>query len=294
MSNLDELYKENSKLPNIIKKIGYFIRKVLIIGRVDENNIYIIPSTNLNNCIYINKILRKIAKYKSKVIFSTKLLKNKIFMKEVEQLSRDTNNESIISYYLMDKILYYICENLKTDLKTQEIAIAINNLDEIKKNMILNLAYLCKRITIVTNSKIQKFKKIEEELNQKLGMALLISNNKKKALSKSNLIINIDLNEVEFNKFNINSEAIIVNVTNKINITKKSFNGINILDYCIEFDYYRLFNNSILYDNFDRKDVYEAVILNNNIQEHLKKDKVRVVNLIGKNGIIQKEEFKSK
>lgn len=294
MSNLDELYKENSKLPNIIKKIGYFIRKVLIIGRIDENNIYIIPSTNLNNCIYINKILRKIAKYKSKVIFSTELLKNKTFMKEVEKLTRDTNNESIISYYLMDKILYYICENLKTDLKTQEIAIAINNLDELKKNMILNLAYLCKRITIITNSKIQKFKKIEEELNQKLGMALLISNNKKKALAKSNLIINIDVNEVEFNKFNINPEAVVVNVTNKINITKKSFNGINILDYCIEFDYCRLFKNSILYDNFNRKDVYESVILNNNIQEHLNKDKVRVVNLIGKNGIIQKEEFKSK
>lgn len=294
MSNLDELYKENSKLPNIIKKIGYFIRKVLVIGRIDENNIYIIPSTNLNNCTYINKILRKIAKYKSKVIFSTKLLQNKIFMKEVEKITGNTKNESIISYYLMDKILYYICENLKADLKTQEIAIVINNLDEIKKNMILNLANLCKRITIITNSKIQKFKKIEEELNQKFGMALLISNNKKKALLKSNLIINIDLNEVEFNKFNINSEAVVVNVTNKINITKKSFNGINILDYCIEFDYYRLFKNSILYDNFDRKDVYESVILNNNIQEHLSKDKVKVVNLIGKNGIIQKEEFKSK
>lgn len=295
MNNLDELFKENSKMPNFAKRIIYFIRKLLIIGRINESNIYIIPCKQLKRSLYINKILGRIAKYKSKVIFSTQLLKHEIFIKELAKVTTSSKNDSIISFYLMEKILDYICECSKTNLKTQEIVIAINNLDEIRKNMILNLSCLCKRISIVTNSKIQKFKKIEEELNIKFGMPLLVSNNKKKALAKSNIIINIDLNEAEFNKYNINSEAIVINVNNKIHITKKNFNGVNILDYYIEFDYNRLFKNSILYDNFDRKDVYESILVNeNNIQGHLEKDKVRIVNLVGRNGIIQKEEFKSK
>ena len=124
-------------------------------------------------------------------------------------------------------------------------------------------------------------------------MSVFISGNKKKALAKAKFIINIDLNEEEFSKFNINSNAIIINIYNKTRITAKNFNGINILDYNIEFDYYTLFKNSMLYDNFDRKDIYETILQKGNIDEQINNSRVRITKLVGKNGVINTKEFAS-
>ena len=124
-------------------------------------------------------------------------------------------------------------------------------------------------------------------------MSVFISGNKKKALAKAKFIINIDLNEEEFSKFNINSNAIIINIYNKTRITAKNFNGINILDYNIEFDYYTLFKNSMLYDNFDRKDIYESILQKGNIDEQINNSRVRITKLVGKNGVINTKEFAS-
>ena len=51
---------------------------------------------------------------------------------------------------------------------------------------------------------------------------------------KSQIILNIDFPKELINKYNIQDEAIIVNVKGTVKINKKRFNGLNINDYEID------------------------------------------------------------
>ena len=83
---------------------------------------------------------------------------------------------------------------------------------------------------------------------------LNISNNKRKSLLKSQIIINIDFPEELINTYRIYDKAIILNINDKINLRSKRFNGINSNYYQIELpDIYKL-------QNFDDEIVYESLI----------------------------------
>jgi len=76
-----------------------------------------------------------------------------------------------------------------------------------------------------------------------------------------------------------------------INISSKKFNGININSYNISMpDKYKM-------EKFDDKIIYESLIYNNSnnykkVAETIKKDGIKISNLVGNNGIIAKQEFK--
>ena len=158
-SDLDDVFKENSQLPIFIKKVLYFIKKIFLIGTIKDGNIYIIPCTNLKNRLYIKKILKKLIFYNSRLVFSKKILENEIFMQELEKVTNRSAGEGIISYCLIDKILDYIASCAQVDLRTQEVVVAINDMNETKRKMILNIVPLCKRISIVTTKRYTKIQK---------------------------------------------------------------------------------------------------------------------------------------
>jgi len=117
---------------------------------------------------------------------------------------------------------------------------------------------------------------------------LNISNNKKKSLLKSEIIINIDFVEECINKYKIYDNAIIINVNDKINIQSKRFNGININYFKVQIpDEYKLegFEGEIIYESLIYRKKYE--IINNKII----KDKIEINKLIGNNGIITQCEI---
>ena len=117
---------------------------------------------------------------------------------------------------------------------------------------------------------------------------LNISNNKRKSLLKSEIIINIDFTEESINKYKIFDNAIIVNINDKINIQSKRFNGININYYKIQIpDEYKL-------EGFQNEIVYESLIYGKKykyINERIIKEKIKINRLIGNNGIIKEREF---
>ena len=149
------------------------------------------------------------------------------------------------------------------------------------------LAEQYKKINIVTNH-IEKFKKIEEDFLSENGVIITITNNKRKSLIKSELILNVDFPNELINKYRIYENAIIVNIRHDIKIKDKRFNGICINDYEIEFrdnldldyDYSKL-------NKYRNKHVYEAQIYKkqpiNNIMMKINKDKVKVTKLIANN-----------
>ena len=145
------------------------------------------------------------------------------------------------------------------------IAIASNDKNKCVENLINEIAQKFKNINIVTNNIIY-FKKLEEEYLEEKGIAIAVTNNKRKSFLKTKIILNLDFPEEQLNKYTINDEGIIISIEEKIKIHKKRFNGKIIDDYNIEFKPdTKIFEevNKPKYKKFDLKDIAECYIQNN-------------------------------
>ena len=212
----------------------------------------------------------------SKVIKTQEDYKNYLYSSDVNIIKA----EQLTEILLLD-ILNYI-KNKKA-LKPEELSLTIF-VNDISMNMLENLKIMVKeykRINIITNH-IQKFKKLEEDFFEEQGIIITVGNNKRKSALKSNIIINVDFPNELINQYNINDEAIIINLRGNIKINKKRFTGININDYEIDFDNFEEFD----YEKemlFDKKDIYEAEFIKNQpfkySRNDLNKYKVKIIKL---------------
>lgn len=117
---------------------------------------------------------------------------------------------------------------------------------------------------------------------------LSISNNKRKSLFESKIVINIDFPEESINKYKIYDNSIIINISDKINVQSKRFNGVNVNYYKIQIPLeYRLegFQNEIVYESLIYGKKYKE------IKEKIMQDKIEINKLIGNNGIITQYEI---
>ena len=119
------------------------------------------------------------------------------------------------------------------------------------------------------------------------GIIITITNNKKKSLMKSQIVLNIDFPKELINKYNIKDDAVIVNVKPKVKIHKKRFNGLNINDYEIDFRDDKK-DEKALNGKYSLKDLYESELYKKQkityIKEKIKLDKVVIKKLILNNG----------
>lgn len=233
-----------------------------------------------------NKILYKTNCNKlilSKVIKKQECYKNYLFSNQIHIVEGKWLFE-ILSYQAIEYIIN------KQNMKKEETTVSIL-INEVTNSMVENIKQIIreyKRVNIVTNH-IEKFKKIESQILKQEGITIAITNNKKKSLSKSKIILNVDFPTELINKYNIYEEAIIINLKGNVRINLKRFNGININDYEIDFKDLEDFDydKSILYD---KKDIYEAQIFQNQpfqyIKEKIKKDKVEIKKMIGNRTMI--------
>lgn len=234
----------------------------------------------------------KISKKLNKILERTN--SNKIVLsKEIHENIELENQLNSYGYYVVDgKILFEILVNdilnimiIKKNMKKKEIQISIlvNSLSDYVLENIKILANEYKSINIVTNH-IEKFKKIEEKIYDEYGLVLTVTNNKKKSLAKSKLIVNIDFPNELINKYYIFEEAIVLDIRGDVKINKKRFNGIIIKDYEIQ--------TSLIEENnkYYTKELYEAKLYPNmnynEIISRIKNDKVKVYALLGCNGEI--------
>ena len=125
----------------------------------------------------------------------------------------------------------------------------------------------------------KQIKKLEGKEYKKYG---------KKKVRRKFKNINIDFPEEIINKYEINSNAIIVNIFNEIKIRAKKFNGININYYkaCIPKEYQiDGFQNNLVYESSIYKYSYE------NARKDIIANKIRIKKLVGINGDISENEF---
>ena len=122
------------------------------------------------------------------------------------------------------------------------------------------------------------------------GIMITISNNKKKSLMKSKIILNIDFPNELINKYMIKEDAIIINVQGKAKINRKRFNGLMVNNYEIDFRDDIKSEENLLGDEFYLRDVYESRIYKkqtfSDIRNILKKDGVNIKKVYLSNSVL--------
>ena len=183
------------------------------------------------------------------------------------------------------KVLDYILEKKEMKKEETKITILVNDLSE---NMLANLRQIAKEyksVNIITNHR-EKFKKIEKQILEEDGIMITVGNNKKKGVSKSELILNVDFPSELVNRYTIYEEAVIVNIRGNVKIENKRFNGMCINNYEIALDRTEDFD----YDKVTKYkacQIYEAQMNKrqpfHEIMKQIEKDKVKIIELIGMN-----------
>lgn len=233
---------------------------------------------NLRNTIVTNE-------YKN-VVISNELKKNSIIMDKLQSLNI-LNGRWLFNYLISDVINYILLKKNK-EIEKSEISILVNKTTDTAIQNILNIAKNAKILNIVTQN-LAVFKQIEEKLYIEQGIMIRVTNNKKRSLLKSDVIINLDFTEEELAKYYLPSRGIIVNVNNKIKIKKRSFSGININGYNISIpDEYKR-------EGFEDNEMYESLLFRKtgfqNVINRIKGDKIKIISLIGNKGIINEKEY---
>lgn len=288
---------ETHETCDFVKRIVIKIKKIFNIVEFSEDNgkttitLPLFKSNKIRNKKII-KIAQRINKklYDNNienVVLSNYLEENEILKQKLYCQNINILDGRYLFYLLIPEIIEYILKRQKVKLQNGEVTLLINDFTQNNAKIITYIAQNVKRVNIVTNHS-NKFKKIEDYLYNELGVILNITNNKSKSLSNANLIINIDFPEEIINKYEINSNAIIVNIFNEIKIRAKKFNGININYYkaCIPKEYQiDGFQNNLVYESSIYKYSYE------NARKDISANKIRIKKLVGINGDISENEF---
>ena len=253
-----------------------------------DNDTIILPITKTS---LDEKTAYKLA-IKTKTILDKTNSKKLVLSKQVKQQQAyvnylySYNYEIVDGRWLFQMFLFDVLEYVIKRLKIKEeikIGILVNDISDLAIYAIEQLVTKYKYVKIVTNH-IDRFKNIEEKISEEQGIFINVGNNKRKILSKTNIILNLDFPTELINRYVINNTATIINFKGNVKIKNKRFNGLNINDYEIDWK-----TNPYLED-FEAKDVYEAMQYKNQpIQETLKKlkrDNVMIQHLKGVKTII--------
>lgn len=252
-----------------------------------ENNKIILP---IETDKISDKKAQKLAQRTKKILDKTNCNKL-VISKNIKKIENYMNQLYTYQYLICDsrwlfevlavRVLDFIMEKFNMKKQETQIAILVNDLTE---NTLENIRIIVKQykcVSIITNH-IEKFKKLEQQILDEDGIMITITNNKKKSLTKAKIILNVDFHSELINKYNVNEDAVFINLKGNVKINKKRFNGININDYEIKVKNDEELDKDILY-KYKMADVYEAKLYKKtpykNLIEILEKDKIEILML---------------
>lgn len=275
-------YIEKNDKPN-------WLEKRLNIIKIRKNTIFLPMEEEMKGhkieklAMKTKKIIQKYSNSK-KIVLSKELQNEQLYINYLNSYGLEIQNGRWLFEILLPEVVEYIINKKK--IEKINISIMINDLTDIEFENIKTLARKYKNINIVTNH-MEKFKNLEKQLQEDEGIIITITNNRKKSLMKSKIILNIDFPQELINKYNVQDEAIIVNIKRKTKINKKRFNGLIINDYEIDFRDDKK-NNKALNNKFYLKDLYESELYKkqriSEIKKKIKIDKVVIEKLNLNNG----------
>ena len=270
-----------------------WIEKIIPIIKVENNTIKLPYKENINQN-KIEKLAQKTKKVleknstSQKVVLSKEMQKENLYINYLNTYGLKIQDGRWLFEILITDIIEYIINKKNLETSKLKISMLINDITDFEIENIKLLAKKYKNLNIVTNH-IEKFKKIEEELLEKEGIMITVTNNRKKSLVKSDIIYNVDFPEEILNKYIIKDEAIIINLHGKTKIKKKRFNGLIINNYEIDLRNDKK-DEKMLTKKYYIRDIYQAELYQkqgfNNLKEKIKKDNVKINKLFLSNGEI--------
>lgn len=257
-----------------LSKIEYMYRN-LFCKIKEENNIIYIPS---NKEKIIKKLVQKLKEDEVDYIIKDKSV----------QLKYNELDGRYINKYMIPEILDFCFNYLEKEGILEEIYVCTNNFNRENIDIVQELVNKVKVVNIVTNQ-LRQFQELEKRL-EKNDIYITVSSNKRKALKKANIIINLDFQN--FNGFNINRNSIIINCNQNIEVGK-DFEGICIQKVAISTNkVMRIFSEM---PDMDKDKLIEAELLKEkdyfSRRAFIISNKIKIVNLMGKRTIINKNEF---
>ena len=265
-----------------------FLFKIFNIVRLEENKIILPVIDEKLTAKKAQKLALKTKKILDKtnckkVVISKNIKKQEKYINNLYTYNIDIIDGKWLFEILSNKALKYIVNKNKIKAQEEVVSILVNDLS---LNMLENIKEIVqeyKGLNIVTNH-INKFKKLEKQILDEYGTMITITNNKKKSLSKSKLILNVDFPEELINKYIINEKAICINLEGNVKIHQKRFNGVNINDYDIIIKNQEGLDLGFDYDinnKYKMAEVYESQIYQKqpykNIMNKISKDKVQIL-----------------
>lgn len=236
----------------------------------------------INKEIINEKVYEKIIKIteNDNLLFSNNVVANHY---------NDCFSGKILMKYMVVDIIQKIQKIVETNFILEDLYIAFEG--EVDYSILYDLSREFKSINIVTN-KIRKVKRIENKFDRD-DIVYSISNNKKKALKKAKIIVNMDYSSDFFEEFNINRNSIIINLSLQNLSMKNSFQGSIIEGVEIDYTNNNEYLNSVEYD---KNKLYESYIINNKYTDAKimqKKDRCIIENLFGSSTMLSPEELKN-
>ena len=228
-----------------------------------------------------------------KTVCLSEELKKTVIIDEIQNLGIKVLDGKWLYKHLIKSIVEYIVAEKRGELENQEISILVNKVTEIDIENIIILSQMCKTVNVIT-SEVSKLKRLEQHLYNEKGIILNITQNYSKSLIKSDIIINIDLEQEEINKYAFPRKAVLVSVDNSVRVLYKGFDGINVSSYKIVIPK-KYVSEEVNVHDFNKEILYESFLYKKtnpkNIIKGIENDILKIENLIGINGEIQKNEY---
>lgn len=262
------LEKIKVKLKLILVRKLDMNRKILILPNIEDKKKFVKLNNKLKKAFNCKIVLAKSLKKYENEIECSKILRGKLVQKS---------------------LIYRILKLAVGNFKTQDVYILCKRYEMVIAKMSEYFADKVRTLNIVTNE-IAKYKKLEDKIYNEKGIIITVSNNKKKSLKRAKVIINIDLNNEEINKYNICRNSVIINLSDEKIHKLTAFDGIIINNVQIDFDdnIRDIFIKHNLYGSFENSELYESIV-----GEDVDISKIRLKELIGNNGIINFHELYS-
>ena len=288
---------DNRKYVKIWEKFLRFIRKMFIkveFESIDNGTIILIPAYKKYNGFIVNKIIKQVHNYQKSVLLDYIIYEDKLklFEKKLE------TTKILTGKYLMKKILVEIFEYIfglnNSNMNLENVYLFVNTYNKENVYIIEKLIENFKTVNIITEN-LRYYKILEEKLYSQ-GVLITVSNNKRKSAKNAKYIVNMDFEKENFEKYNINSNSIIINLMDENLNLEKNFCGVVVNNFEIHINNDTSDFINEFYGNINKKIFLESVLFSDlkkysNMVATSLKNKVEISALYGKRGVLQKWEF---
>ena len=246
--------KDNRKYENLREKCKKILRKVLLkvqFEQIRNGTIILVPESKKYNHFIKRRILKQINSYITKQEFNGFVFEEGLeFLKQNIDRSRMVNGKLLMKSLLI-KILESIFYTSRHNMNLENIYIFVNCYSKENICIIEKLVEKFKTVNIITQN-LRYYKRLEDSLYRR-GILITVSNNKRKSARSAKYIVNIDFEKELFEKYCVNMNSVLINLTESENFFENNFKGVVVNDFKLRINPDRSVFVNEFFGNIDTK-----------------------------------------